>query len=112
MGDLLNTIIGNVEGKKEWKAMERRAKELPTDYRYAYAEIKRYLWRTSGVSTINPFRVLLHLFEQGAANGKHVLEITGDDVAAFADGLVRGEKSYANDSRAKLQHDVVQRLSK
>lgn len=90
--------------------MEARAKVLPEDYRIAYDQIKHYLWNTSGVVTINPFRVLLDLFEKGAANGKHALAITGDDVAAFADELVRGEKTYKDDYREKLNRNIAKKI--
>jgi DNA-binding ferritin-like protein (Dps family) len=36
---------------------------------------------------------LLDLFETGAADGKRVLDITGEDVAAFCDELLRHAKT-------------------
>ena len=97
MNDFLKKIIGDLGEKKEWYAMEARAKALPHDYRVVYSEIKRYLWSGAGPlnSSIGLFRGLLELFEEGVANNKPVLEITGKNVAAFCDELVRGEKTYA-----------------
>lgn len=106
MNDFLNKIVGELEDKKEWKAMEARAQALPEDYRIAYDEIKDYLWNTSGVATLNPFRVLLDRFEKGAANGEQVLDIIGDDVVAFADDLVRDEEPYVEDWREKMKHKL------
>jgi len=37
MGNFLKKIIGD---KKEWRAMEARAKALPKDYQVVYDEIK------------------------------------------------------------------------
>lgn len=37
---------------------------------------------------------LIDLFEEGAANSKCILEITGDDVAAFVDELLNNTKTY------------------
>lgn len=101
-----------MKGKREWKVMEKRAKLLPHDYRVAYEEIKQYIWKSSGVSTIDVFKVLLDLFEEGAANDKKVLDITGSDVAAFCDELVRGEQSYFEDCRKKLNKNIAKKLDK
>ncbi|MCL2343854.1 MAG: DUF1048 domain-containing protein, partial [Firmicutes bacterium] len=47
-----------------------------------------------------------------AANGRTVLEITGNDVAAFADELVRGEKSYFEKKRRELNGSIQKKLGK
>jgi len=112
MSKFLDIIIGSIEEKKEWRAMEARAKLLPRDYRVAYDEIKKYIWNSSGISTADPFKVLLDLFEESAANGKAVLEITGNDVAAFCDELLRGEKTYFEDWRKKLNRNIAKKLGK
>ena len=109
MNDFLTKIIGD---KKEWRAIEKRAKALPHDYRIAYEEIKHYLWTSSGITTIDAFRVLIDLFEESAANGRQVLEITGNDVAAFCDELVKGEKTYFENLRKKLNSNIAKKLGK
>jgi len=112
MSKMLDIIIGTIEDKKEWKSIEKRAKALPRDYRIAYEEIKHYLWKSSGITTIDAFRVLIDLFEESATNGRQVLEITGDDVAAFCDELVRGEKNYFENLRKKLNRDIAKKIGK
>ncbi|OGY86398.1 MAG: cytoplasmic protein [Candidatus Kerfeldbacteria bacterium RIFOXYA2_FULL_38_24] len=112
MNNFLKKIIGDFADKKEWRAMEARAKMLPDDYRFAYKEIKRYLWKSSGLVVIDPFKNLLDMFEEGVANGKQVLEITGKDVAAFCDELVRGEKTYTEKWREALNRDIAKKLKK
>jgi len=114
MSKILDVIIGSIEDKKEWNAMEKRAKALPSDYRIVYNEIKQYFWSGAGPlnSSVDLFKGLLELFEEGVANGKLVLEITGNDVAAFSDELVRGEKTYAENLRKKLNRDIVKKLGK
>ncbi|TDQ00575.1 DUF1048 domain-containing protein [Labedaea rhizosphaerae] len=38
----------------------------------------------------------MDFFEQGAAKGNGVLELIGDDVAAFADDLVKDSPTHAD----------------
>ena len=104
-------IIGDFKEKKGWRETKVRAKALPHDYRIAYEEIQNYLLKTSGIVTLAPFTSLLDLFEEGAANGRNVLEITGNDVAAFADELVRGEQSYFDKMRQDLNSDIAKKLN-
>lgn len=110
MGKILDTIVRSIEDKKEWNAMEKRAKALPKDYKIVYEEIKHYMWKSSGLTSMDPFRVLIDLFEESAANGKNVLAVTGSDVAAFCDELVRGEKTYIEDYRVKLNDGIAKKL--
>jgi DNA-binding ferritin-like protein (Dps family) len=107
MNDFLKKIVGD---KKEWKAMEVRAKALPEDYRVVYEDIKKYIWKSSGRPSIDIFEGLLDLFEEGAANGRKALEITGDDVAAFCDELSAGSKTYIDKWREKLNSDIAKKL--
>lgn len=102
MGKIINTIIGDMGEKKKYRENEKRAKALPAEYAEAYNNIKHYLWNTSGILTIEPLISLVDMLEEAAANGKHVVEVTGPDVAAFADDLVRGESSYKDQQRKKL----------
>ena len=112
MNKFIKKIIGDFGEKKEWRKMEARAKALPHDYRIVYDEIKQYIWKGSGLLTASTdmFKGLLDLFEEGAANGKSALEITGTDVAAFCDELIRGEKTYTEKWRVKLNHDIQEKL--
>lgn len=102
MGSIIDTIIGDLGEKKAYRANEKRAKSLPTEYAEAYKQIRNYLWSTSGILTIQPLISLVDLFEEAAANGRHVVDVTGPDVAAFADDLVRGESSWKEQQRQKL----------
>lgn len=93
MHSIFNLITGDFKAKKAYRENEKRAKKLPKEYADAYKEIKGYLWNT-GMMTVDPLVPLVDLFEEAAADGKHVTEITGPDVAGFADELLRGESSY------------------
>jgi len=108
--NLIEKIIGNLEEKREWRAMEARAKALPSDYHKAYKAMQKYLWNTGGVidwqETKFVFNHLIDLLEEAAAEGKRVKEVTGDDVAAFCDDLVSDAKSWFDKQRQKLNDSI------
>ncbi len=112
MSNILEKVTGDWGEKKRWRATQKRAKNLPADYATAYHEIQKYLWATSGIETIAPFESLLDLFEEGAADGRPVLDITGKNVAEFADELAHGEKGYFEKRRAQLNKTLTEKLGK
>ncbi|MCT2536830.1 DUF1048 domain-containing protein [Aquibacillus koreensis] len=107
---IFEKIIGSLEDKREWKAMEERAKALPSEYLNAYNAIKKYMWTASGLTdwkdTHRVFSGILELFEEGAAEGKKVTDLTGENVAAFCDELVKDSKSWKDKYRAKLNNTI------
>lgn len=111
MDNIIATIMGDRDEKKRYRAAEKRAKALPTEYAEAYNDIKHYLWNTSGLLTIEPLVALVDMLEEAAANDKHVTDITGPDVAAFADELISSESSYKALQRAKLNEKFNKRSS-
>ena len=102
MNKIIDTIIGDMGEKKAYRENEKRAKALPEEYAKAYKEIKNYIFHTSGVYTMEPLKVLVDMFDEAAADGRKVTDITGSDVASFADELVKGESSYFDKQREKL----------
>lgn len=85
-----------IEGKKEWRAHVARVKGLPEDYQIVYKEIQKYFFKVGPVDLTAGMGVLsgiIDLFEEGAALGKGVLEVTGSDVAAFCDELMNDSKT-------------------
>ena len=106
----LKKILGD---KKEWRGMEARAAALPGDYRIVYGEIQKYMWKFTagnGMDIIAILKDLLDLFETGAADGKRALEVTGEDVAAFCDELLRNAKTYTEKWHDALNRDVMDKL--
>ncbi|MFC7624095.1 DUF1048 domain-containing protein [Microlunatus sp. GCM10028923] len=87
-----------IEGKKQWRAHLARVKALPPDYRIVYQELQRYLFKVGPVSLTegNLLAELVDFFEEGVAAGKGVLELTGKDVAAFCDELIKDTPTYAD----------------
>jgi len=102
MNKIIDTIIGDLSEKKEYRENEKRAKALPAVYFEAYKNIKQYIFTTSGILSMDPLKVLVDILEEAAAHKRSVTDVTGPDVAAFADELVKGEKSYHNQQSDKL----------
>lgn len=100
--------------KKEWKAMEASATVLPHDYGIVYSEMKSYMWRFTsgdGLNIVAFLRNVLGLFETSAAQGKSVLDVTGEDVAAFCDENLGDTASYQDKWRASLIRNVSKKLA-
>ncbi|WP_310550953.1 DUF1048 domain-containing protein [Paenibacillus glufosinatiresistens] len=86
------TLRNIFEGKKKWRAHVARVKALPREYQTVYAEIQKYLFKAGPAEVTEGNDLLagiLDLFEEGAGMGKGVLEVTGRDVAAFCDDLIK-----------------------
>ncbi|MGG1574512.1 DUF1048 domain-containing protein [Fictibacillus sp. NRS-1165] len=107
---IFEKIIGSLDDKREWKAMEARAKALPSEYHNAYNAIKKYMWTAGGTTdwkdSSRIFGGILDLFEEGAAEGKKVTDLTGKDVAAFCDELVKDSKTWVDKYRTKLNDTI------
>ncbi|MED4207465.1 DUF1048 domain-containing protein [Neobacillus mesonae] len=107
---IFEKIFGSLDDKREWKAMEARAKALPREYHSAYNAIKTYLWTAGGPTDWEDcsriFGGILDLFEEGAAEGKKVTDLTGKDVAAFCDELVKDSKTWKDKYRTKLNDTI------
>jgi len=76
--------------------------------------MKSYLWRFAsgdGMDIVALLKDVLELFETSAAQGRSVLDVTGDDVAAFCDERLHDSTSYQGTWRASLNRDVATKLA-
>lgn len=104
-----------IEGKKEWRAHMARVKVLPQDYQIVYKEIQKYLFKVGPVELTEGTGLLsgiVDLFEEGAASGKSVLEVTGSDVASFCDDLIKESKTYADIYQNSIDQEVSKAIKK
>ncbi|MEV5839866.1 DUF1048 domain-containing protein [Nocardia sp. NPDC052112] len=87
-----------IEGKREWRAHVARVKALPPDYQIVYKEIQKYFFKIGPVELVdgNLLSGILDFFEEGIAADKGVMELLGNDVAAFCDDLVKDSRTYAD----------------
>ncbi|HLZ23536.1 MAG TPA: DUF1048 domain-containing protein [Ktedonobacterales bacterium] len=101
--------------KRKFRQQQARAKALPEDYAYVYDKIQHYMWGLAGGSGMDIMPILadlLDLFETGAAEGKPVLDVTGEDVAAFCDELLRNAKTWTGNRNKALNRDILHKLGK
>ncbi|UNC90803.1 DUF1048 domain-containing protein [Candidatus Contubernalis alkaliaceticus] len=104
-----------IEGKKEWRAHKARVKALPSEYQIVYKEIQKYLFKVGPVELTDGTDLLsgiVDLFEEGAALGKGVLEVTGSDVAVFCDDLIKESKTYADICQESANQEVNKAIKK
>ncbi|WP_026675269.1 DUF1048 domain-containing protein [Alkalihalobacterium bogoriense] len=108
---IINTIKKIIEDKKAWRAHVSRVKSLPKDYQVVYHEIQNYLFKVGPIELSEGVGLLsdiVSFFEESAASGKGVLEVTGTDVAAFCDALIGDSTTYAD----LYQETVNQKIDK
>ncbi|KHL92951.1 hypothetical protein QW71_26180 [Paenibacillus sp. IHB B 3415] len=104
-----------IEGKKEWRAHVARVKALPQDYQIVYKELQKYLFKVGPVELTEGNGLLsgiVDLFAEGAALGKGVLEVTGSDVAAFCDDLIKDSKTYADLYQESVDQEEAKAMKK
>ena len=104
-----------IESKREYKQQMARVEALPKDYQYVFKKIQGHMWNFAsgdGYDMLKLHYELIDLFEAGAAEGKQVLEITGEDVAAFCDELLRNARTYTENWREKLNRDIMKKFGK
>lgn len=112
---MLDSIKKLATDKREYRQMMERAGALPEDYRFVYDKIQKYMWGFAsgdGYDMLGIQYGLIELFEQGAADGRHVLEVTGEDVVAFCDELLRDARMWTGDMRDKLNRRIMKKLGK
>ena len=98
-----------IDGKKEWRSHVARVKSLPQDYQIVYKEIQKYFFKVGPVDLTDGTWLLsgiVDLFEEGAVLGKSVIEVTGSDVAAFCDDLVKDSKTYADIYQESVDQEI------
>lgn len=110
MWKFFEKIIGD---KKEYREMMARVKKLPKDYQYVYEKMQKYMWSYASGDGYDMLKIqydLIDLFEEGAADEKPVLDVTGEDVAAFCDELIQNAKTYTGKWKNDLNKDIKKKL--
>lgn len=97
----INLIIGDLDEKRIYRQMRKREKALPSDYRFVYRRIYNYMMNRGANAD-----ELLELFEQSAAENKHIFDIIGDDVGQFCDNFIDENSIFASKMRNNLNKEI------
>lgn len=113
---MMSNIIDKIrEDKKEYRKQMARVAALPEDYRFVYEKIQNYMWGFSAGSGMDMLKTqyeLIDLFETSASEGRHVLSVTGEDVAEFCDELICGNQLWTDRQRKKLNQEMKKLFEK
>jgi len=112
MFELIKKLMGD---KKEYKQQMTRVEALPEDYRFVFEKLQKYMWRFATGDGFDMLKIqydLIDLFEESSAEGKKVLDVTGEDVIGFCDELLKGTKTYTESFRERLNRDIMKKLEK
>ena len=115
IGSMQDAIEGKKKWQEKWRAHMARVKALPQEYQIVYKEIQKYLFKVDPVELTDGTDLLsgiIDLFEEGAASGKGVLDVTGRDVAAFCDDLIKDSKTYADIYQESVGQEVNKAMKK
>lgn len=99
-----------IKSKQEYKKQMARVNALPKDYQYVFKEIQSHMWQFvsgAGYDMMEVHYGLLELFEENAAEGKSVLEVTGEDVAGFVDELLKNTRTCMEDWKNNLNRKIL-----
>ena len=89
---------GTGEGTSKW--VPQRLQSYPKIY------VECWCGPTDWKDSSRIFVGIIDLFEEGAAEGKKVTDLTGEDVAVFCDDLVKDEKTWKDKYRKKLNDTI------
>lgn len=119
LDSVIKLIIGDMEDKRAYKQMMKRARALPKEYRFVFRKIQHYMFSVGppdGDMTIftdmTMFTDLVDLFEASAAEGRQVLDVIGRDVGKFCDEFMRASVTNTELLRKKLNQEIMEKFNK
>lgn len=113
MINIFKLIVGAKSDKDEYQKLQQRAESLPDDYRFVFKKMQQYMMNFaggSGMDIVSLCKDLIEMFEQGAADGRKVSEIIGDNPAEFCDELMRNANTWTDKLRQKLNDSINKKL--
>jgi DNA-binding ferritin-like protein (Dps family) len=100
--------------KRTYRECKKRGERLPQDYKVVYQTASAYMlnFSSNDADVVNLLPPMLDLLESAAAEGRDVLEVVGDDVMAFCDGLLEGAQTWTGQMRAKMNDSIHKKLGR
>lgn len=106
MHNLIKKLVGD---KRDWHEYQARVEKLPPDFRRAMMAIQKYLFNwAKGAGMMGVVKEVLEMFEEAAAEGATVESVVGEDIAEFADELLREypEETWIDKQRRQLREEA------
>ena len=108
----IETVIGSLEEKRQYRRHKERIKQLPENYRTAVEAVERYLMYAGGIAKgdvlVRMYGDLVDLFEESAANGTPIRDIVGDDPVEFVETFVANysDGAWINKERKRFTEAI------
>lgn len=99
--------------KREYRAAMERVRALPEDYRFVYDKIQHYMWghvAGDGMDMTVILADLVDLFEQGAADGRDVLDVTGPGRGCVLRRSAGRRETYRGTKQDALNRAIMGKL--
>ncbi len=110
---IFEKIIGDFEGKRQYREYKARVKALPQPYRSSGAALERYLMNLGAGNDTAMLLAMLDdlatLLEQGAEGRTPLRELLGDDPVDFAETFLANypQGSWISKERARLSASIA-----
>ena len=114
MANIFKMIIGAKEDKAAWHRLQARAEALPPDYRFVYKKMQGYMMNFAGgdgMEVVELCKSIAELLEEGAADGKNVRDVIGNNPAEFCDELMKDAETWTGKLRISLNDSIAKRLN-
>lgn len=114
MANIFRIITGLKEDKASWRRLQARAQALPPDYRFVYKKMQGYMMNFAGGDGMDVVRLcesIAELLEEGAADGKNVRDVIGNNPAEFCDELMKDANTWTGKLRISLNNSIAKRLN-
>ena len=110
---IIETVIGSLDAKKEYKLYKKRVAKLPTEYRNTMLGIQTYMLNFGSLDGRELYDIL-DMLEIAVADGRKVNDIIGKDISTFCDGVIQAnpEKTWINGYKKKITKKINKKINK
>ncbi|WP_137597838.1 DUF1048 domain-containing protein [Paucilactobacillus kaifaensis] len=106
---MLNKFKQLKASKKEYREYKQRVEQLPEEFKTPMKALEHYLYNyAKGDGIMKIIYSILDMFEMAVENHQGIHDVVGEDIADFADNLLREypEETWVNSQRDKLRKSI------
>ncbi|MFV2101281.1 DUF1048 domain-containing protein [Micromonospora sp. LOL_024] len=109
----IETLVGSIEQKKQYRRHTARIEALPEPYRGAAKALQRYFMYSGGVldgdTLITMLGDFVDLWERAVVDGTPVRAVVGDDPVEFAETFLKAYsgRQWIDKERERLQKAIA-----